>query len=233
MEEKQLSFEHIPPQSAFNKRPVVMEILDTDMLEGKPSRKIHHQRGSGNYTLCGKCNTDTGAWYGNAFVDFAYQGMNLLNVTNESVLLHPFHVFPLRILKQVICMFLSVNIPSFCKTNSYLRKFVLSKSERYLPPDIRFFIYYAAGNRVRQSPLCSILHPLDNRPGSTFSEIIWPPFGYAMAVDNPPHPDMYCINHWSRYSYMCYKDEFLKLPILPIYGYMPGDYRSEKEIHGT
>jgi 5-methylcytosine-specific restriction endonuclease McrA len=77
-----LSFEHVPPRSAFNNHPVfvphlkdLIEKLDCDFgnIKGKT-----HQIGAGEYTLCEKCNNKTGAWYGNAFADWAYQASHIL-----------------------------------------------------------------------------------------------------------------------------------------------------------
>jgi len=80
-----LSFEHVPPRSAFNDHPVF--VADIKELIGKWDGEIKnikgkiHQLGSGDYTLCEKCNSDTGAWYGNAFADWAYQAFRVLHFT--------------------------------------------------------------------------------------------------------------------------------------------------------
>jgi 5-methylcytosine-specific restriction endonuclease McrA len=63
----QLSFEHVPPQAAFNNAPAVGYTMDEHLrAEGDLAlmRGEKSQRGVGAFTLCIKCNNDTGAWYG-------------------------------------------------------------------------------------------------------------------------------------------------------------------------
>ena len=62
----QLSFEHVPPQSAFNDEPV-LAIVDGDMFSIGPDEEVSgriQQRGAGGHTLCIKCNPKLGRWYG-------------------------------------------------------------------------------------------------------------------------------------------------------------------------
>jgi hypothetical protein len=63
----------------------------------------------GYYTLCDKCNNDTGAWYGTQFVNWCYQGMDVLIRSNgKPTLIYLNYVFPLQVLKQIVTMFFSV-----------------------------------------------------------------------------------------------------------------------------
>src|SRR5438105_5016295 len=101
-----LTFEHVPPKAAFNDRGVFQAKLE-DLIGGKwtPGGPLTHgkhlQRGAGRHSLCAKCNNDTGAWYGTAYVDFAYQAMSLLDRSKGKLsLAYPYGVFPLRVLKQ-------------------------------------------------------------------------------------------------------------------------------------
>jgi 5-methylcytosine-specific restriction endonuclease McrA len=63
-----LTFEHVPPASAFNDRRIsspdiraALALDDLDLLDSLPRRQS--QRGQGGYTLCGHCNSTTGSWY--------------------------------------------------------------------------------------------------------------------------------------------------------------------------
>ena len=47
-----------------------------ERIKGKIS-----QRGAGGYTLCERCNSDTGAWYGAAFVSWACEAAEILMFT--------------------------------------------------------------------------------------------------------------------------------------------------------
>lgn len=71
-------------------------------LRGKKAR-----RGIGAYTLCERCNNQTGAWYGAAYAHFARQGMEYLTPQEKPTLLYyPFRIYPLHVIKQVMCMFI-------------------------------------------------------------------------------------------------------------------------------
>ena len=68
----------------------------------------------GDYTLCEQCNNTTGRWYGARFVDWCYQGMRILQMTNGNPsLLYLNYLFPLPIIKQVVVMLFSINGDQF------------------------------------------------------------------------------------------------------------------------
>jgi hypothetical protein len=77
---KPLSFEHVPPRSAFNDKPVFVQSFEH--LYNKEShvygKRMRSNRGFGGYTLCELCNNNTGSWYANDFAEFAQQGMNII-----------------------------------------------------------------------------------------------------------------------------------------------------------
>src|SRR6267142_5142636 len=113
---RKLSFEHVPPHAAFNEYPI-MEARGLEMFEERDIDRIKgriSQRGAGGYTLCERCNNDTGAWYGTAFVSWAYQAARILALTRgQPSLYYEYHLYPLSVIKQIICMFFSANGPSF------------------------------------------------------------------------------------------------------------------------
>jgi hypothetical protein len=144
-----LSFEHVPPQAAFNDRPVVQASIeklirreaDLDKITGKT-----FQRGAGGYTLCEKCNSLTGGWYGPAYVDWIYQVTRvLLRSKGGPSLYYLYRIFPLRIIKQIISMFFSANGEKFREAQQDLVRFVLNKEGRFLEPHIRMYCFY---NRI-------------------------------------------------------------------------------------
>jgi hypothetical protein len=105
-------------ESAFNDRPILRAHLFKILADGSlqfgnlesPSGE-KQQRGAGQHTLCEKCNSDTGHWYGAAFADWAHQGMRIVSGTKGLILIYPFNIYPLRVIKQVLCMFLSAADP--------------------------------------------------------------------------------------------------------------------------
>ncbi len=114
--EGRLSFEHVPPEAAFNDRPVVGlngERVLREYRRGKPKGRPE-QRGLGGHTLCGRCNERTGGWYGAALAVWCRQGVALLEATKGSPsLAYPYYIYPLRVLKEIATMFFSVNEASF------------------------------------------------------------------------------------------------------------------------
>lgn len=161
--EGKLSFEHVPPRSAFNDHPIfvanIKELIGNWDGELRSIKGKVHQLGAGDYTLCEKCNSDTGAWYGNAFADWAYQAFQVLtSARGEPSLYYNFRVFPLRVIKQIVCMFFSSNGPDFRTVHPDLVKFVLDREARHLKPSIRIYTYYNLAPVSRQSGVASLLN---------------------------------------------------------------------------
>ncbi|OJT16413.1 hypothetical protein BO221_50395 [Archangium sp. Cb G35] len=230
-----LTFEHVPPRAAFNNRPIVLSTFEALMgldLEA-PIKGRTQQRGSGDFTLCQPCNNQTGLWYGNAFVHWTYQGMRiLLAAKGEPRLVYPIHAMPLKVLKQVVTMFMSVNAPSFQAGHPELVRFVLNRQARYLPPKYRFFVYFNLSARFRHLGLSGIIR--FGGEDVSLSEISFAPFGYVMTIDSPPPDERLCeITHFARYGAQEFTDVNLAIQALPIVTPMVGDYRSVKEVRAT
>ena len=232
-----LSFEHVPPEAAFNDRRIlhtafekVLASDDLDSVRGK-----FHQRGAGAHTLCEKCNNDTGSWYAGAYADWAHQAMAILIGTGgKPSLSYPFNIFPLRVLKQVVCMFFSVNGPQFQLHNSELVRFVLNRESRIFPPRYRVYAFYTASGRSRAAGITGMLQGF----GSTgsrihvFSEVTFPPFGFMMTPNGGPALDpSFCeISSFSQFEYNDWRGGIsMKLPVMPIYTAFPGDYRTREQ----
>ena len=229
-----LSFEHIPPRSAFNNRPVISLSFDRAISLGPDDivKGPKQQKGMGGYTLCERCNNLTGHWYGSQFVDWCYQGMEILQRSGgRPTLIYLNYVFPLRILKQVVTMFFSVNTDAFHTRNPELVRFVLNKEARFLPPQYRFFVYYNVEGRQRTIG-ASALANMETGNVSLLSEITFPPFGYVMTIDSsPPDKRLVEITHFAQYAYEDFAVFSQKLPVLPTHVGFPGDYRTKEDIY--
>jgi hypothetical protein len=233
----ELSFEHVPPAAAFNDRRIFEANINA-LLAGKwsPGERMedgkYKQRGAGRYSLCGKCNNDTGGWYGTPYVDVARQAMIRLQASDgEMSLAYPYGMFPLRFLKQIVAMFFSACGPSLREKNPDLVRFVLNREERRLPPQIRFFAYLHHPTKstcIRQSGLTGMLL---NGKQHLFSEIAFPPFGLVMTVDCPPvHPELCEITHLNQFNYRARDVIYLKLPVFPVNTWLPGDIRTVERV---
>lgn len=134
---KKLSFEHVPPKSANNKDRARLltgkEIFNTTKLsKGKSLKYINQQQGAGNYTLCNECNNNTGDWYAKEYTKFAneigYILTNKINMnTAEGIVLNSDKLYFQRIIKQILCMFLSTIQPEYVMMFNDIREYVLNK----------------------------------------------------------------------------------------------------------
>ena len=135
---KKLTFEHVPPKQAFNKSKILKY---QDLLDDK--RGTWQQRGAGAYTLCSECNSLTGTWYAPSYIEFTssilrvidgkkYSELNEIQIESE--------IFPLRLLKQILTMFFSLNGEGFQKNNLELKEFVLHKESQKMPLDLKVLI---------------------------------------------------------------------------------------------
>lgn len=236
-ETRPLTFEHIPPEAAFNDHKVLYNDIKAMLEKGvqKTFTGKQSQRGIGRYTLCDECNPFTGREYGSPYVAWCAQGMEILHLTRRSPVIEmPFHILPLHVIKQIVSMFLSVNPPTWRDGNPDLVEFVRWPTRKYLDPKYAIFAFYSISALQRQTGAvvqAKTNEQLQNLGMIAFSEVTFPPFGYVMTVNNPP-PDKRLVNitYFANYKYRQYKTVFLKLPVLPIFTYLPGDYRTEKEV---
>lgn len=238
-EYRPLSFEHVPPKAAFNDRKIVLKSFEKALHQGldySPKGGRHMQRGAGYHSLCANCNNNTGAYYGRYYVDWAYQGIIFAKRTNGKGSMHlPFFIFPLRIIKQIITMFFSINGESFRKANPDLVKFVLDPYEVYLPPKYKVYCYLHTEGVARYTGVSakgSFSETLSFNKPLLLSELSFPPFGYLLVFDNDEPPDnrLYDITWFSRFQYNDFKDVFLRFHRLPTHLVFPGDYRTKEEI---
>ena len=233
-----LSFEHVPPKSAFNDQRIVTVGYETMINLGpyeRPSGRIQ-QRGAGEYTLCPSCNNNTGGWYAKDFAKWCEQAADVLIKTDfNPKIFTPHYIYPLRVLKQIVTMFFSVNDKdAFRKSNPELVEFVLNPKRSYLPPKYRFFIYFNRGNETDRFRYLGIAAQVQldvsTRP-VVLSEIAFPPLGYMLTIDSdPPDRRLTEITHFSRYSYDDFRMIQLNPPVLPTVMPFHGDYRTAEEV---
>ncbi len=104
-------------------------------------------------------------------------------------LYYPFHIFPLRIIKQVICMFMSANSPQFRKAHAQFEQILLSRDARFvLPQEVRVYAFYTIGDRSRSAGVSAVVDFRQPGNSAILSETTFPPFGFVMAFESPP-PD--------------------------------------------
>lgn len=215
-----LSFEHVPPKSAFNKATVV-EYKWEDKLHQRRSKGKHRQGGVGSYTLCETCNNNTGDWYAREYVKWARTCHDILvnwsNLGIEHGSICLVNVYPLRFLKQVVtCLFSVVGEPTgdgFAKSAPELVRFVQETHNQDLPAGFRFFLnlygYSRTGNTALRRSFLSGKITVQHGPNgelipvsaSVFDEITHPPFQLIMTQDNMPFPNAVEITNFSDFGY--------------------------------
>ena len=114
-----LSFEHVPPEAAFNDQRVlesdIHRVMSGDLIAEleKPTGKFN-QRGAGKFTLCDRCNTTTGGYYGRSYVQFVKQVFPLCHMVQPGTpVTFDCQIRPLDVFKQILMMFCSASSPDF------------------------------------------------------------------------------------------------------------------------
>jgi len=234
--EGKLSFEHVPPKAALNNKSVIGVGFDKAITVGPYDRLTGRieQRGAGAYTLCESCNNTTGRWYAPAFANWCVQGAEILIRTEFNPRIFTIqYIFPLRIIKQIVTMFFSVNPDTYASVNPELVEFVLNKEKMYLPPKYRFYVYFnrgAATDRLRYAGIMAKSN-FDTGNLTVLSEISFPPFGYVLTIDSgPPDDRLFEITHFARYRYNDFKVQEMKPVVLDTPTFVPGDYRTPQEV---
>ena len=237
-EHGKLSFEHVPPASAFNHRKIVtpdtrrvLELTNLDELEGLRGKLS--QRGQGGYTLCERCNNQTGRWFGGSYAEWVYQAAAYLS-RKDDLTQYSFQIFPLRVIKQIICMFFSINSHRFREAHPELVRFALNKETKYLPPGIRVYAGYLLSDRSRSAGVTGSIQ-LDDISGAsnlrTYSEISFPPFSYILSLKSPPpEHQMLDISFFGSFGYNELTTLHLPIPCLSIYTPFPGDFRDRNTV---
>lgn len=241
--ETKLTFEHVPPQSAFNKSTVSIieqeEALKLLTEEGRMPwdtsglKKRIKQGGVGDYFLCDMCNNNTGSWYMSDYVRFIETINNLLvnfDIQHAPNLHFVVYQYPaLSIFKAIMTMFCDIN--NNCFGDNELRNYLLNKeatefnSKRY-----RVFAYIWKEGFPRRNSLSAQV----NSDGSVLylTEISGYPVGFILYIDltTSVQPSDMEITFLSKYKYGEKVDSEFNMRIHGCYTTFPGDFRSQKEI---
>lgn len=191
---KPLSFEHVPPRSAFNNvprfYPVASEFISNRYRGGPAPTMIREPRGAGAYTLCVECNTKRCARYAQHFVEWAvsWQVALDLDVTATSI---PASLVTRRsrVMKQIIAMMLSASPPAVGRINDGLRRFGWNAEEKGLPDGIRLFTALTREKDARQAGGAGKIDVKSGGTGSVFSEVAFAPMILVMTLGNTAAPD--------------------------------------------
>jgi hypothetical protein len=233
----ELSFEHVPPKSAYNNQRLFAYTFEKThkIRNGEKVYADIQQGGAGSYTLCQRCNNFTGSYYASHFVEWCKNGFEILEMSNGNPSLITMNlIYPLRILKQIITMFFSMESGNWREFHSELERFVLNRDSKYLNPNYRFFIYYCSRNEdnVYRRNGMSALGDINKHTFTVISEISHPPFGYVMTIDSQPDDSRLCeITNFANFGYNEFIHFSRKLSVLPTVTQFSGDYRTQEEVY--
>ena len=244
---KKLTFEHVPPESAFNNFPVKHYRFDSviQMMRESNSNTLWNtdgkryepqQRGSGGYYLCSSCNNNTGSWY---ISDYTYfiKCLHEVIVTNQfstnnfyTFSLH--NIYPLRIFKAIMVMFCDINKNLY--RNDSIKDFLLDKeSSNFDTNKYSIYIYLIKSSMRRITPI-SIKATIPNPNSITMlSEISSYPFGVVLYINKPEFekPTGICINDFLQYEYSSMGElTFNQIPYYEVNTIFPDDFRSKQQI---
>lgn len=241
-QKKKLTYEHVPPESAFNSVSVkeFPPEATVDMMTGAGGRKPWdfsglkgkvNQRGGGGYYLCSDCNNNTGSWYISEYVKLA-NTFHYIITTNEMELgntcsFHLKDVFPLRILKAIMTMYCDIN--NGCMGDDQLREFLLDKESRNFDSEkYKLYIYMASQGMRRISGISAMF--IEGIGIVMTSEIGSYPVGTILCIDKPEAytPPGLLLNSFAEYGYddKCNVD-ICGIPYLEINTLFPVDFRSK------
>ncbi|MGH2949767.1 MAG: hypothetical protein ACRDPC_26495 [Solirubrobacteraceae bacterium] len=215
LQQAPLSFEHVPPQAAFNDRRVEIGSLEhwlTRDAEGPRLRRTIQQGGSGFHRFCGHCNNRTGSWYASELTGWVRGAVaavaQLPPIADMDEKLEPHAaqlqiegVRPLAFVKQIATMVLAINGVAFAERHPALREFVLDRDRVGVPEDIQLYLALYLGPSTR---LSGVQGTTDTATGEIhlMSEIDHPPFAYVASFDEPsPLPEIGNITGFGDVSY--------------------------------
>ena len=229
----ELTFEHVPPQSAFNKEKITE--IPFEKLEGLESfdeaigmKGRVSQRGMGGYYLCAPCNNNTGSWYGPSYARWAGFGHSHLE---KSAISEVIKIHPLRVIKQIASNFLCIRNNANDEVYKELVEFVLDRDKIGLPDGLRIFISGTYAGIIRKSDFAVLA---SEKGVFRFSEIVFPPFICMLTFESDcPENRLIDISGFASYSYDQEVEFKIMLSALPVNTPYPADYRQKDEIYGN
>ncbi len=236
-----LTFEHIPPEAAFNSapaKPVVGLEVFTKFDDRLPwdvtgLKYQNQQRGVGRYSLCSECNNNTGAWYGSDYSSFANViATSLQKFSRNEPKQLTVDIYPARIIKQALSMFCSV-LPINAQRYTDIRNYVINKDAVGIDKN-----KYKLCMFFTKSPIISFNGPMvvgsfpELEKMRSMCKIVAYPLGFLLYFD--PNPSWqhqgFDITYFSDYGYNDRTTITMPWILKEVNGRFPEDYRTKEEI---
>lgn len=243
-----LTFEHIPPQKAFNyNRAKSIEgdsflkiITDNNRMpwELNDLKYVSKQRGMGMYSLCSNCNNIMGTFYGDVYIKFAYTIHNIfpeiLQIINDTKMnIANFKVQginPLLFAKQVLSMFCST-CEHITQNDPNIKDLLLNKDQKGLDTNkYRLSMFLMNQRKIAYSGYQVML--IGGIGIIEVATIDAYPFGFVLEF-NPrldiKRQELDITSFFNDYDCKNYNLEF-GIPVLERNNIISCDYRSKNEI---
>ncbi len=238
-EDKLLSFEHVPPSSTYNKttRYKIISFDDymksPDPVNQKFKGKIY-QGGVGYYSLCQDCNSFLGANYVNSYKNWVNVGREILSYGDYFKYLYRVeNIEPLKIMKHIISMFISINDNIFGRSFPELIEFVKKPELKELPEKYQLFTYLNNKGDFRHIRF-QVVGNFKIRSIISCSEITFPPYGFVLTFNNTRLIDhLNNITAFKNFSINERVNVDLDMYRLPTYFKMCLDYRTKEEYDNS
>ncbi|MCB4234681.1 hypothetical protein LDL59_05030 [Kaistella anthropi] len=187
-EEKELTFEHIPPRSANNKTTRFFPLTSEDYYknahkyrsgEATPNMRPD-QGGIGKYSFCEDCNSFLGQKYVRTYKKFADIYLSVLqnNPEGKCYEVDISGVNILKFLKQIVAIFIAENDIDFTTQYPGLIEFVQNEQSRILADDYQIYMYLMKEGINRSG---NVMYT--NLYGN-FCEFAFRPFGFVLSLRN-------------------------------------------------
>lgn len=234
--ETELSFEHVPPKVAFNRKTTYLSVKFDDFIKiDNPLEQQYKgkkkQGGIGYNSLCKNCNSFLGSNYVNSYTKWAIVGKELLGKGKfQYVEYRALKQEPLRLLKQILSMFLAINKEWYLESYPEISEFVKNPKSNILPDRYRIFTYLKSEGNIRYNHHAVIYKP--NLGGAVnCCEIAFAPYGYVLLFDYYKNLTLLNeITHFKNYSIDEEVDLEMGMFKLDTHGQFPLDYRNKEQF---
>lgn len=242
-EYKELTFEHVPPETVFNRGAVrnigLDAVIEDTMNKGRLPWEINYgkgkiqQRGRGGFYLCSNCNSCTGQWYVPEYSRFVHIIQSAIQQAGEaeyaSLGVTLKGIKPLPVFKQIMTMFCDIN-KGLIKDES-IKEYLLDKScKSFNQNRYHLYAHIHAGELERMNGI--MVQAVINYGIITLSEISTYPIGFTLYIDKPESykPEGVEITSFSGWEYGDECDMKIIIPKLECNTMFSGDYRTKNEI---
>jgi len=236
-ESKELTFEHIPPRSAYNKDRKYSIVKSGDLYQNfykynskklKPKSRIE-QGGIGEHCLCEECNNFLGTNYVREYTHFAKIAKSIIYNNPKDVKCYEFDISDinaLKFIKQVISIFICSNDSIFTEIHPELLEFVTKPKSNNLHERYRVYMYLNSEGPNRNGNFS-----ITNTHGKV-CDFAYSPFGFVLSIDNPNQiMEVSEITEFKNYDESIKSTKVrVRLNKYPTFSPFPLDFRDEKSI---